>query len=90
MLPADQTAVQDINTEAPTLGGIELLNMIHDLLGVLDGTRRYVKLLTSEIPESDPLRVYAESVQAGLDRISDIQTAMLDSIRSDFLLLPKS
>ena len=86
MLTSDHTAVQDI--EEPALDGIELLNMLHELASVLDGTRRYTKLLTNGIPESNSLRMYAESVQTGLNRICGIQTEMLDLIKREFLLLP--
>jgi hypothetical protein len=75
MLTSYHTTVQDI--EEPTLGGIEHLNTLHKLANVLDGTRQYMKLLLNEIPASNPLkidavRIYAENVQAGLDRIEDV------------------
>ncbi len=82
MLTSDHIAVQNI--EEPALDVIELLNMLHELANVLDGTRRYTKLLTNGILESSPLRVYAESVQAGLNRMCGIQTEMLDSIKREF------
>ena len=90
MLAVKSGAVKSAKKKETLLDEIDFLNLIHDLANVIDGTRRYAKLLTNEIPEYEPTRVYAESIQANLDRISHVQAAILDLIKKDALIMSKS
>ena len=88
MLKSIHNAMQDVKEFSSD--EMELLSMVHDLANVLNGTQRYAKLLSNEIPESNPLRVYVESIQSGLDRIYYIQKKIMDLAKIELLVLTKS
>jgi len=88
MIASLNTVTQE-NTEEAKLIEIDILNALHDLANIIDGTQRYAKLLDNEIPQNSPLKNHSESIRKSLDSIGNIHKSMIGVAKSELLLSPK-
>jgi len=62
-------------------------NLVSELNNPIDGALRYMRLLLDQMPEDDSRRIFAEHIQDGLIRMSNMVRGLLDFARKSTQIL---